>query len=133
MKERILSTEHGQFLMRNWDGENGSGIQPLGDKVLILVDPAMDVTRGGIIITDQNAETQTMSSTTGLVVALGDQAFLYDAERVVGWTGLRPEPGRRVFFQKYAGQIYTGTDGKLYRLLQDRSIGGVEQLAAEAA
>jgi len=125
MRDRILSTAHGRFVMQEFDGRNNSGIVPIGDKVLLLVDPAQTKTSGGVLITDVQAETQTMGSTTGLIYAAGDQAFMYDAERVVGWIGRKPAVGDRVFFQKYAGEIYTGTDGRVYRLVQDRSIAGI--------
>ena len=126
MKDRILSTEHGQFEMADWNGRNDSGIMPLCDKVLVLVDKAMEKTRGGIVIPGASAETQTLGSTTGVMVAIGPQAFVYDSERIVRWEGEKPPAGSRIFFERYAGQEYTGVDGKMYRLMKDRQIGGVE-------
>lgn len=125
MKERILKTAHGQFLQRPWNGKNGAGMLPLGDKVLVLVDPAMQKTKGGILLTDQLAETQTLSSTTGILVAVGEGAFLWDTDRAAEWRGHQPQAGERVFFQRYAGQEYTGIDGEIYRIMQDRSIAAI--------
>lgn len=125
MEQRILSTHHGQYELAPWDGRNLSGIGPLCDKVLVLVDTAMGTTTGGIIITDSLQENQTLASTTGLLVAVGPQAFAYDSDRTVKWEGERPQPGSRVYFQKYAGQEYTGLDGLLYRLMADRSVAGM--------
>lgn len=126
MEDRILTTVTGIYTVGQWDGYNRSRIKPVCDKVVVLVDEAVDQTKGGIIITDQGQEVQTLAATTGVLVAVGPQAFAYDSDRLVRWEGERPQPGERVYFQKYAGQEYTGWDGRLYRLLQDRSVAGVE-------
>ena len=122
-EDRVLASSHGQFVLRNWDGTNRSGMEPVCDKVLVLVDPAVQKTRGGIIMTDANVETQTLASTTGILVSVGPQAFVWDSDRTTKWEGEKPEPGVRVYFQRYAGQEYAGDDGELYRVMQDRSIG----------
>ena len=123
-EDRVLATEHGQFDLRLWNGKNESGITPLSDKTLVLVDEALVVTRGGIHLTDRSKGTQTLSSTSGILVAVGPQAFVWDSDRAAKWEGERPVPGLRVLFQRYSGQEYTGKDGRLYRLIQDRQIGG---------
>lgn len=125
MRERILKTTDGNFELLPDPGANRSGIQPVGDMLLVMVDPVKTRTGGGIILTDDIADRQTMSSTTGIVLAMGDSAFLFDGERVANWHGSKPKVGDRVFFQKYAGQTYTGTDGRVYRVLQDRSVAGI--------
>jgi co-chaperonin GroES (HSP10) len=135
MRERLLKTLHGQFVMREWDGHNRSGIEPVCDKVLVLVDPAAAKTSGGIIMTETVNEQQTLASTTGLLVAVGPQAFAYDSRRLTHWEGERPKRGMRVFFERYAGQDYNGSDGNLYRIMQDTSIGGysvADQVEKEA-
>lgn len=131
--ERILPTVHGQFLLRPWNGKNTAGIQPMGNAVLVLVDPAMEKTKGGIIMTEQKAEQQTLASTTGVVVAIGDAAFAFTPDRTSEWRGTKPAPGDRVYFQRYAGQEYTGVDGQMYRLMEDRSIAGMEVPLAGAS
>lgn len=123
-EDRVLATEHGHYDLRAWDGLNRSGITPLSDKVLVLCDEGMSTSRGGLIITDQSVARQTLASTTGIAVAMGPMAFLWDADRSFEWKGERPEPGMRIMFQRFAGQEYTGKDGRLYRLIQDRQIGG---------
>ena len=131
-EDRVLASSHGQFVLRKWDGTNRSGMEPVCDKVLVLVDPAVQKTRGGIIMTDANVETQTLASTTGILVSVGPQAFVYDSERIVRWEGERPPAGTRVYFERYAGQEYTSVDGKMYRIMKDRQIGGM-QVPVEAA
>lgn len=114
MKDRVLTSQHGQFELREWDGKNRSGIQPVGDKVLVLVDPCCEKS-GSIIIPDDQRDRQTLASTTGIMVAAGPKALASES-------GLAA--GIRVCFERYAGNEYAGLDGELYRLMQDRSIGG---------
>lgn len=126
MEDRILTTVTGIYVASEWDGENHSRIAPVCDKVVVLCDAAVETTKGGIVLTDQLQENQGLAATTGILIAVGPQAFAYDSDRLVRWEGARPMPGDRVYFQKFAGQEYTGWDGKLYRLMQDRSVAGVE-------
>ena len=125
MEAKILKSEHGQFLLQEWDGINRSGIEPLGDKLVVLVDPSLTKTAGGIHLTADTSDRQTLSSTTGVVVAIGAQAFAWNTDGTREFVGRKPVAGDRVYFQRYAGQEYPGADGKLYLLIQDRSIGGV--------
>lgn len=125
-EDRVLKTGVGQYLLRTWDGVNASGIEPVGDKVLVLVDPAIDQTKGGIIITGDSVERQTLAGTSGILIALGAGAWAWDSDRMHRFEGEKPTIGVRVVFQKYAGQEYTGLDGELYRVMQDKVIGGTQ-------
>lgn len=125
MRDRILKTAHGQYEMRKWDGRNLSGIKPLCNMVLVLVDKGMEKTTGGVLVPGTTAETQTLASSTGVIVAVGDNAFVWNMDRTMEWGGARPKPGDRVYFQRYGGQEYMGTDGEMYRLMEDRSIAGI--------
>lgn len=123
MKDRVLTSQHGQFELREWDGQNRSGIEPWGDKVLVLVDPALAKSPGGIILPDDQRDRQTLSSTTGVMIKAGPDAF-----------AANPRPvGSRVCFERYAGNEYAGMDGELYRLMSARSIGGGMGMATGAA
>lgn len=133
MKEgRILKTRHGTFDLAPWNGLNESGIEPLCDKVLVRVDAALAKV-GSIHITDQSADQQTLASTTGLLVAVGPQAFVWNSDRTVRWEGERPAAGTRVCFERYAGQEYYGVDGVLYRVMDDRSIGAAHIVQEQKA
>jgi co-chaperonin GroES (HSP10) len=123
---RILTTQFGQYDFAPYDGINRSGLQPLCEKVLVMCDQAAPMTSGGIILSDETREKTGFAATSGVMVAVGDQAFAYDADRLVTWAGKRPEPGSRVIFQKYAGLEYSGRDGLLYRVMQDKQIAAVE-------
>ena len=126
MEARFIATQYGTYDKIQWIGINESGIQPLCDKVLILPDQAVAKTQGGILMPDSVRDNSGAAATTGVMVARGPQAFAWDSSRRVQWTGDMPQPGCRVFFQKYAGQEYTGRDGLLYRLMDYESIAGME-------
>ena len=127
MEERFILTQFGAFDKVEWSGTNTSGIRALCDKVLVLPDQAPDVTAGGIVMPDEIKGRQGTAATTGVLVSVGPQAFAYDSQRLVHWVGDRPKAGDRVYFMKYAGQEHTGRDGLLYRVMEDRSIAGVEE------
>lgn len=120
-----LSTQFGTYDLVEWTGQNRSGIQPMCDKVLILPDQASGMV-GNIIIPDSILATLGAAAMTGVLVALGDQAFAYDSRRLTRWQGERPSVGSRVWFAKFAGEEYTGKDGLLYRVMEDRSLAGFE-------
>jgi co-chaperonin GroES (HSP10) len=132
MQDRILTTQFGQYSLAPWDGVNRSGMRALCDKVLVLCDEPLDVTKGGIMLAEVSVETQKLAATSGVLVSVGPQAFAYDSNRLVHWEGERPGAGTRVFFVKYAGQEYTGIDGLLYRMMDDRAIGGMEEIPMDA-
>lgn len=122
MQERTLTTAAGTYRLAEWDGVNRFGAQPVCDMVLVLVDGGADKSDGGVLFTDGSKEQASLGSCTGIIVAVGPQAFAYDADRMVKWEGVRPQPGNRIWFQRYAGQEHFGLDGKMYRIMQDRSI-----------
>ena len=126
MEERFIATQFGSFSMVQWSGSNTSGIRALCDKIVVLPDQAPDMI-GGIVIPEEARDRQGTAATTGVLVSVGPQAFAYDSQRLVHWVGDRPKAGDRVWFMKYAGQEYTGRDGLLYRVMEDRSIAGVEE------
>lgn len=127
MQPRTLATDRGSYELATWDGVNRSGIRPVNDHVLVLVDNAAAVTPGKIIIPDETQKTIGLGSTTGLIIAVGAFAFLYSADRMLKISPEhQPKAGQRVWYTRYAGQEYYGYDGKLYRVMSDRAIAGVE-------
>ena len=129
MKERVLRTTVGAYRPAAWSGANDAGFDPIGDMVLVLPDEPVTKSAGGIImpeaVTDQNAA----AAESGVIVALGEGAFVWSADRHRPWTGRRPEVGDRVRMQRYSGQLQTGADGVLYRLMTDTCIAAIEQQA----
>lgn len=133
MEDRTFVTHRGVYTAAQWDGVNHSGLRPLCDMVLIKVDAGSDRTSGGIIVVDEAKDSTSLGSTTGVLIRCGPQAFAYDADRLIKWEGDRPQPGDRIWFQRYAGQEHFGMDGELYRIMRDREIAAVEDRDSVAA
>ena len=121
-----VDTQFGSYDMAAWSGQNESGIRALCDKVLVLPDQAVTM-YGAIHLTDVSKESISAAATTGILVSVGPQAFAYDSDRLVHWEGERPQPGSRVYFQKYAGQEHQGRDGQMYRVMRDKDIAAMEE------
>jgi len=121
----VLKVRDATYELREWNGRNESGYKPVCDKVLVLPDKSMSRTSGGIEMPETTQDRQGVAAVTGVVIEVGPQAFAYDGDRLTRWEGWRPQPGDRVCFERYAGQEYPGLDGEVYRIMQDRSIGGV--------
>lgn len=131
MQKRTMATAAGTYRLAEWDGTNQFGAAPVCDMVLVLVDGGAEKSAGGVIFTDASKEQTGLGSCTGIIVATGPQAFAYDADRLVKWEGARPQPGNRIWFQRYAGQEHFGLDGNMYRVMQDRSISLFAEVAKE--
>lgn len=125
MEGRLITGDQREYAMAAWDGANHSGYQPLDDKVLVLMDEHVNVTSGGVHIPDVAADRQSAAGETGLVVALGPGAFVFDDDARRSWIGHKPEPGDRVYCERYSGQVLQGIDGRTYRLMGQRCIGAV--------
>lgn len=121
-----INTPIGEYDRVEWIGRNSAGIQPFGDRVLVLPDQASIKSPGGILRPPDEIERKTEGAETGVLVAVGDGAWAWNSDRTRRYEGERPVPGQRVYFERYAGAKYVGKDGLLYRLLDDKSIGGLD-------
>ena len=117
---------------------NKSGIYPSGNRVLIHPDELEKVTAGGIVIPEQHLERYQQAQASGYLVASGPDAFSHTIERVYhihgngarelveekvkGYSEPFAEPGDRISFAKYAGQVYKGKDGKRYLVVNDEDV-----------
>jgi chaperonin GroES len=133
LENRTFVTHRGVYDTAHWDGINHSGLLPLCDMVLIKVDAGAKQTSGGIIVVDEAKDSTSLGSTTDVLIRSGPQAFAYDADRLLKWEGDRPQPGDRIWFQRYAGQEHFGLDGDLYRIMRDREVAAIEDKEAVAA
>lgn len=98
---------------------NTSGIMPTEFKVLI--DPKqVDEKIGSIIVPDMTKDREKYATVEGTIVALSHLAFTYASEDE--WAGMKPKPGDRVLYVKYAGIRHKGKDGKEYVLANDKDI-----------
>ena len=122
MESRVLSRVEDGYVPAEYKG-NTSGYLPLGKNVLVLMDEFAEQ-RNGLIFTAETRQRMELASESGVIIALGPQAFHvnYDGTR---WTGYRPAPGDRVYCERYAGVLIAGKDGKQYRVMTDNCIGAV--------
>jgi chaperonin GroES len=67
-----------------------------------------------------------MAAETGVIVALGDDAFLWNGDRTRKWEGVKPKVGDRVYIQRYAGQVMLGEDSEFYRIMDANCIAAVK-------
>ena len=96
--------------------QNTSGIHPKGHRVLILPDPVEEVTQSGIILSvGENRDRERLAQLKGTIVEVGNTAWL---DQPSPWA----EVGNHVIFGKYSGLIYTGDDGKEYRIINDLDV-----------
>lgn len=125
LEGRLITGDQREFVLAEWDGANHSGFDPLDDKVLVMMDEHAEVTSGGITLPQDVVDRQSAAGETGIIVALGPAAFVWDDDATRKWSGRKPEPGDRVYVERYAGQLVQGADGRTYRLMSQRCIGAV--------
>ncbi|CAB4217133.1 GroS Co-chaperonin GroES (HSP10) [uncultured Caudovirales phage] len=98
---------------------NKSGIHPAGWRVLVSPKEIAEKSSGGIILgTESGRDRENMASTTGVVVAVGDECYK-DTKSV--WCKV----GDKISFAKYAGLLYKGKDGLPYRMINDEDVTGL--------
>jgi len=116
---------------------NESGVTPCGDRILVFPDVIETKTAGGIIIPETEREKHQLAQVTGVLVAVGPDAWknavttverLIDGQlkvverRTTGYSQPFAKVGDRVCYAKYNGQNISGVDGKVYRLLNDEDV-----------
>lgn len=116
---------------------NKSGVNPCGDRVVVLPDALDEVTEGGIIIPPSEKDKYQLAQVSGVLVAVGPDAWmdrttitrrLIDGQlkvveqKTTGYSKPFAKVGDRVCFAKYNGLPFEGEDGKQYRLLNDEDI-----------
>ena len=114
-------------LPQDWTGTNESGWAPIDDKVIVLPDTVQAKTAGGITLPSDPHDKEQMRIEFGRLVAIGAAAFQLSGDRVRVWdeTHRKPQVGDLVFFERYAGQLLDGADGRTYRLMDDKCIAAV--------
>jgi co-chaperonin GroES (HSP10) len=97
---------------------NESGINPVGNRILLLPIEVQQTSASGIILaTEETSAREQMANTTGVVVAMGDECF---DDEVKPWCAV----GDKIIFAKYAGLLYLGRNGKSYRMINDKDVTG---------
>lgn len=116
LPQRLLHNMQGSFIPARWYGANVSGLTPRGPNVLVLMDQMSNTTAGGILLPDAKIDAHNEASETGCVFALGDQMARIAPDLKVG---------QRVYIEKYAGIKAKGRDGLIYRIMDEKQIGGI--------
>ncbi len=119
-----------QYTPAEWTGKDHSGVLAIGPHVIVLCDEAAEITSGGVHIPVDFAERMNMASEQGVIASVAKGAFrIYEDGHA--WADYRPQPGDRVYFEKYAGRLVRGQDGKVYRIMDYRCIAAVYERAEE--
>ena len=85
-------------------------------RVLIETVELEKTSAGGIILaTTSQSEREEMANTTGVVVAMGEEAHEHINTQNV-------QVGDNIIFAKFAGLLYTGKDGKKYRVINSDNV-----------
>src|SRR5258708_5430290 len=127
LNPRILSVRKAEYIPSPWFGKNESGCIPVGDRVLIRPDIAAS-SSGKIKLPEDVVDRAQLSASSGVIVALGDDAFVWNADRTRPYGGYKPKAGDRVHFERYAGKVILGDDGVEYRIVDDKAIGAVKSV-----
>ncbi len=128
MQPKLLkSSQLSEFIPAEWHGVNESGYEPVCDRVLVLPDIAASESSGGIALPADIVDRHTMAAETGVVIAVGPDAFAWTPDKTRPWNGYKPKPGDRVYIQRYSGQVMLGEDGKFYRLMDYTCCGAVKR------
>lgn len=122
LQPRLIKGLHAEYAPAKWDGRDTSGVKCVGKTVLVLMDTCADITTGGITLPPDLIEKMNLASESGVLVKAAEGAFLVN-EDGTPWSGFKPEPGDRVYVEKYAGRLVKGRDGQTYRLMDYAAIG----------
>jgi co-chaperonin GroES (HSP10) len=118
--------------------KNESGIYPAGNRVLVFVDQIEEKVKETVIeLLPDTIEAQQSSNASGVVVAIGPDAFQHVTEKKYrnidgelrlaevskrGYSQPFAKPGDRISFAKFAGYKYLGKDNKRYLVMNDEDI-----------
>jgi co-chaperonin GroES (HSP10) len=117
---------------------NESGIYPAGNRVLVFVDQIEEKVKDTVIeLLADTIEAQQSSNASGVVIAIGPDAFQHVTEKKYrnidgelrlaevskrGYSQPFAVPGDRISFAKFAGMKYLGKDNKRYLVINDEDI-----------
>lgn len=126
-ENRTLATELTQYEPAVFTSDLALLPEPVGDCVLIQPDSAsaMVGAKGLIQLPEEIRTRYSKAAETGLLLAVGEGAFTWTADRARTWTGYKPQAGDRVYYKRYSGVTVKGYDGVIYLIMTDHCIGGV--------
>jgi co-chaperonin GroES (HSP10) len=102
------------------------GVKPLGSRILVQIRTPETKTKGGIILTTNDAETQLWNTTVAKVLAVGPLAFKNRNTQETWPEGDWCAPGEYVRVPRYGGDrwVATNSDGQkaYYILINDLDV-----------
>lgn len=125
MQAKLFKTTLAQFKPAIFSGTDTSGLNPIGDRVLVLPDKSAEKMESGLHLPEDIVARHTLAAEAGVLVAVGDGAFKWNADRSTPFYGRTPKVGDRVAIERYSGQLFHGLDGEIYRLMESACIGAV--------
>jgi len=100
------------------------GIEPVEFNVILILAPPPKVAgrNATILLPDGVAERMSNAAQVARIIAQSPIAYSYEA-----WPegSRKPRPGDVVWFPRYAGGLFTGLDGREYRIVKDKDIAGI--------
>lgn len=122
---RMLQAGHANYLEASYSGKNESFEHPIGNQIIVKVDEVSDKVgkTGSILAPESTTKTNAMAVTTGVIVAMGAEAFSVAHDRVTPWKGKRPQLGDRITFKRYEGEPFQ--DGRPYQYMPDTAVRGI--------
>jgi len=99
------------------------GIRMVEYNVLVAM-PEMPDKLGSIYITAESRDQMEMAMQCGRIISASPVAFNYD-DFYESYPELAPKVGDLVWIARYAGGEAVGKDGRRYRLIKDKDVGGV--------
>jgi len=104
------------------------GMEPVEYNVIMApaVMPEKAGAKGLVFIPDSVKDQLGLAQQVGRLVSVSPLAFNFDH-----WPddARKPQPGDIIWFARYAGGLFTGRDGREYRIFKDKDIGGVIERA----
>ena len=98
---------------------NGSGVSPLGYKLVVLPKEVETKTKGGLFLPEDRVEKDGFQRREGIIVAMSPMAFTFP-----DWPegARKPQIGDRVMFARYQADEISGKDGQTYWIMEDKSV-----------
>ena len=100
------------------------GIRCVEYNLIIAMPDLPDTTTGGIALPQMVLDNHEMAYQVGRIIECSPMAFNYD-DFNASFPELKPKVGDLVWIARYAGGEMVGKDGRRYRIIKDKDVGGV--------
>lgn len=113
-------------VLRLIPGQNecNPGIRCVEYNLIIAMPDMPEKSTGGIILAQETLDGWEMAYQVGRIIEASPTAFNYD-DFNRDFPELKPRPGDLVWVARYAGGQMVGKDGRMYRIVKDKDVGGV--------